>query len=356
MSKPSADIQKNLKIISKNVAITFFRQLASMLLGLLLMILLARSLGPEGNGKYSVAMLLPTLLVSFANIGIPSANVYYLGAGNYTCHTVYRMNIKLWLILSVTGISLALPAAFYYGEKLFKGVDNSLLLLSLCAFPVMLLQAFIISILQGKEDFVAFNRLSLQVSIANIIFVLVLVYCLGRGVSGAIWAYIMAYTLNLLSAIKLITHYQKTEDQKNNCSVLQKQYQRHCLAYGFKAYLSNLVTFFNYRLNIYLVNWFLNPAATGIYVIAVQIAEKLWILSQAVSTVLLPRLAGLGENEEVRRYITPLLARIIFYMTIAICAIIAILAKPVIATFFGTRFLPAVMALFWLLPGTFVFG
>ncbi|WP_269851929.1 oligosaccharide flippase family protein [Methanosarcina horonobensis] len=53
-----------------------------------------------------------------------------------------------------------------------------------------------------------------------------------------------------------------------------KNYTKECLGYGWKAHLSNILAFVNYRADLFLVNFFLTPAATGIYLIAVQIAEK----------------------------------------------------------------------------------
>jgi O-antigen/teichoic acid export membrane protein len=86
-------------------------------------------------------------------------------------------------------------------------------------------------------------------------------------------------------------------------------------------------------------------------VIAVQIGERLWILSQAVSTVLLPRLAELHADERVRVRLTPLISRWVFFIMTLVALVIAMFAQPLIVFLFGGAYREAVGALLWLLPG-----
>jgi O-antigen/teichoic acid export membrane protein len=131
----------------------------------------------------------------------------------------------------------------------------------------------------------------------------------------------------------------------------RSSYIRDCLGYGWKSHLSNILAFLNYRIDIFLVNGFLNPAAVGVYVVAVQIAERLWILSQAVSTVLLPRLAELDDDESARTKLTPLIGRWVLFATTLVTIVVAIFSQPLITVLFGEVYAEAVGVLLWLLPG-----
>ena len=72
-----------LKQLGKNTSLTLGRQLLTALLGLITVILLARLLGPGGNGIYQMVFLLPTMIVTLSNLGIGPATVYYVARKDY---------------------------------------------------------------------------------------------------------------------------------------------------------------------------------------------------------------------------------------------------------------------------------
>jgi O-antigen/teichoic acid export membrane protein len=126
---------------------------------------------------------------------------------------------------------------------------------------------------------------------------------------------------------------------------------RKTLGYGWKAHLSNILAFVNYKADILLTNFFLGPAAVGIYVIAVALAEKLWIVSQAVSTVILPRLSQLSSEEDKRKRITPMVTRWVLAVTFVCALLLSVIAGPFIALVFGKDYIEALLPLWILLPG-----
>jgi O-antigen/teichoic acid export membrane protein len=123
------------------------------------------------------------------------------------------------------------------------------------------------------------------------------------------------------------------------------------LGYGWKAHLSNILAYVNYKADVFLVNLFIGPAAVGVYVIAVAMAEKLWLMSQAVSTVLLPRLSQLTDDEHTRKTLTPLIARWVLLATLLAALILAFVAHWLIVMIFGAEYSGAVLPLWILLPG-----
>ncbi|MDD4170409.1 MAG: sugar transferase [Desulfotomaculaceae bacterium] len=335
-----------------NIGGTMLRQIVAALMGVGLAVLLARTLGPQGNGTYAMTILLPTLLANLLNLGIPSANAYYIGRGNISVQSAFYTNIRLWCILSVLGASLALLVIKVSGASLFPGVPGILLVAALFLFPLELLQFFLKSLLQGAQDFRRFNLVSLVTPAGTLIFAIVAVQIFDLGVQGALLSFGLGYLLGLLFTLGAVrTHFYATEQVKPGSS-----YVKQCLGYGWKAHLSNILTFINYRADLYLVNLLLNPIATGIYVIAIQLAERLWMLSQAVSTVILPRLSELDHDEDSRKRLTPIVARWVFLVTVIVAGIVALLINPLIKILFGAQYLPAAGAFMWLLPGMVLFS
>jgi O-antigen/teichoic acid export membrane protein len=100
-----------------------------------------------------------------------------------------------------------------------------------------------------------------------------------------------------------------------------------------------------------LVNGLLNPFAVGLYSLAVQIVERLWILSQAVSTVLLPRISELKDDETKRGLITPFISRWVLMITASGSLLLALAAPFLIPLIFGMEFAGSVVALQVILVG-----
>jgi O-antigen/teichoic acid export membrane protein len=336
----------------RNVTGTLARQLLVILFGLVSAIILARVLGPEGNGLYTLSILLPTVLSTFLNLGAAPANVYFIGRGTVDVRNALFANLWLWLILSVLGILVGAITIWSRGDVFFPGVPRPLLWGGVAVFPLVLLQAFLISLLQGKQDFRRFNTVSIIAPGVMLVLFLALVWGLsmevpGMEVPGALLAYGIGYLVALVLTIRAVWVHCQSDIR----GLSRRLYAKQCIDYGWKAHLSNILAFVNYRADIFLVNFFLTPALTGIYVIAVQIAERLWLLSQAVSTVLLPRLSELYQDEKKRNHLTPVIARWVFIATFFAAVLLVLVAKPLIVLLFGSKYINATGALIWLLPG-----
>jgi O-antigen/teichoic acid export membrane protein len=329
---------------------TLGRQLLAAFAQFLLVVLIARELGPEGNGFYAMAILIPTMLANFLNFGVGPATVYFVSRGNFNVHQAMAGNLRLALIVATAGVACALPVLVIWGAELFPGVPQGLLYLGLASFPLTLLLAYLNTILQGLEDFKAFNLTVLLPPYVNLVGVVIALYVLTVGVEGAMVAYITGQLVGLLVVFSLLSRSKVTGEQ-SDLSVPLSIYARRILSYGWKAHLSNILAFVNYRADIFLVNFFLTPTATGIYVIAVQIAEKLWMLSQAASTVLLPRLSAMHQNPKARLALTNKGFLVVSSITASASIGVAIAFYWLISPVFGEEYVEALPAFLWLLPG-----
>jgi O-antigen/teichoic acid export membrane protein len=335
-----------LRALGRNIAMTLGRQLVVVALGIVLAVFLARTLGPEGNGRYAVAILLPTTLASLLNLGVGPANVYFVGRGEVSVRTALWTSLRLWVALTLVGCLSGIVIVATRGDVWFPGLSTPLLWLALAAFPLLLLVAFLSNLLQAIQDFVHFNQMMVSPPLITLVLAGVTVGVLRLGVFGALLAMTLGSAGGLLVAFRGLRPHLVTGPDVGG-----RGYARRCVGYGWKAHLSNILSFLNYRSDVFLVNLFLAPAAVGVYVVAVQIAERLWILSQAVSTVLLPQLASLSNAEDQRRRLTPLIARWVFFISIVGALILALICNPLIALLFGERYAGAGIALIWLLPG-----
>lgn len=333
--------------LATNAAGTLTRQVVVGFLQLATIVIIARLFGPEGNGIYAVALLLPSMLATFLNLGIGSANVYYLGSKQFSLRKVRRSCVKISITLSMLGIVIGSLIIQFKADVFFPEVDRSILWLALLSFPVSLILGFISSIFQGIQKFKEFNIALLVQPVVMLTGVIGLAVFESVNLYNLLLIHIAGGLLSLLFSGICLHKYVRADEGRS----IEKNYSKPALSYGYKAHLSNVMAFVNYKADIFLVSFFLNPASAGIYVIAVQLTERLWIVSQAVSTVLLPRLSELSEESDKRLQITPLISRLTLYSTALLSIGFAAIVYPLVKYIFGMSYIDAYLPLLILLPG-----
>jgi O-antigen/teichoic acid export membrane protein len=119
---------------------------------------------------------------------------------------------------------------------------------------------------------------------------------------------------------------------------------------GLRGQIGNVAAFFNYRLDVFIVNYFLNPAQVGLYAIGVVTSEALWQVPAAAATALFPRTAR--TIQEGASEFTCLILRQVFFISCVSGAVLALISPMAVPLVFGARFKPSVAVIWWILPGT----
>jgi O-antigen/teichoic acid export membrane protein len=124
---------------------------------------------------------------------------------------------------------------------------------------------------------------------------------------------------------------------------------KHSVRFGLKAYIDNLLQFFNYRFDVFVVNYFLGASNVGFYTIAVSLGEIIWFIPNAVAGVLFPRTAS--STPEAANCFTPIVFRHTFLLTTFSAVFLFIISRTTILLFFGEQFISSLLPLWILLPG-----
>jgi O-antigen/teichoic acid export membrane protein len=333
--------------LSLEMTLTFGRQFFAALLQFASILFISRVLGPEGAGTYAVALLLPRLLSQLLNVGLPSANVYYLASKQFALMQVWTASRDLVLIMSVLGLVIASISIVLIGSKAFPGVDPRLLFLAMLIFPTSLMNGVLASLYQALQNFRAYNLLVLIQPTFALLLLVVLWGTSNFSITTILIATAAAHAAALAVGLVMIRKVVNILAP----SIDPRGYLFQALRYGIKTHMGNLVSFLNYRMDIFLVNFFVGPVGTGLYSIAVQLVEQLWMISQAVSIVLLPRLSSMVGDDSGRRALTAVIARFVLWGTLLGAGMLAAVATPLIEGLFGAEFRGAIPVLMILLPG-----
>ncbi|CAG21062.1 lipopolysaccharide biosynthesis protein [Photobacterium profundum] len=339
-------MRKDLNQILQGFIKTAGRQIITGIVQLIIIMIISRTYGPAGSGSYTIITLLPITLTNLLNMGITASNVYFIGSKKYKVEIVISNLYKIACALSIIGLLIGFLLITFASDNLFPNVDVWLLYIALIVFPLTLLNSFFNSIFQAIQNFKIFNIILIIQPLSMLLLVSFLTLIDENEIIYLISSLIISSLLSL--CVSFFHILQIKNDEKE---ITRDGYIKDSLKYGIKAHLSNIVAFLNNKADIYFVNMLLNPTSVGFYIISVQLSEKIWIVSQALSTVLLPKLSELSDEENTKKEIVLALSKIVFYITIFLSTFVAIISKPVIILLFGEEFSPAIEPLLYLLPG-----
>lgn len=336
----------------KDTLLTLNRQISGILIGLLATVIIARVLGPKGTGVYSLVTLLPTMLMTLLNFGVGSSSVYFVGKKRFALGDILKTNTVSGIFLSLVSIIIGLILVLFFSDKFFKGVPHSYLYFMLVLMPIIMLNEFYICIFQGVQDFKSYNTLALVRQIAALLFLVVFTFAINLGLSGTVYSFVVG----VLAQFILTFYYFKKRTQIGlTTGQYSKPYFIESFKYGYKAHFSNILSFVNYRADMFVISAFLNTTEVGIYSTAVNIAERLWIVSQSISSVLFPAVSSL-DDEENKNNLTCMISRNVLFFSILGGILFYLLCNIVIMFLYGHKYDESVIVLKVLLPGIIFFS
>ncbi len=339
---------RRLPLFAQNVSFVFLAQVAVVLCGMLSNVIVARWLGPEGQGKYALCVLVGVMLLRFLTLNMGVAATVYVGNGRHGPAAVAGNLLTLsFTIIVVMGFCYRafMPAA---GPVFLKNLEPALFAPAFFLFPFSMLSAGLIGISRGLNLIKRAALIDMVETVSKAALMFAFVALLGGGVRGAVYAAAAASVCGLAYAVLILPRGALSRP------AFDPAVAGDLLRFGLKGHLGNIVQFFNYRLDMFLVNFFLTPASVGVYSIAVMVAELAWYVPTAVASVLLPRTAAGGKTEADE--FTPMICRITVAVTFVFSLFLALAAGPAIRLAFGRDFSPSMTPLVMLLPGIVVFS
>ncbi len=331
-------------------ATTFASRILITIVNIPISILVARTLGVEGQGVYAAAGAFPTLWATTWVLGIDAAHTWALASGRTSLGRVLGNTILWAVLLSV----LAVPSYLLAARLLDPAKVQSLLpVLAITAalVPLVLARSLLLSCFLGMRRIDLYNLLNV-ISQVLLLVALVLVLLVGKGgTEGAVWAYGASILVFVVLASIWVNHKRRRSDPIRPDLPLAKT----SLSYGLRGYGATVFGQLNYRFDQVLVTQFSGITEQGYYSIAVLMAEKLSHITNSIQLVLFPRVSATSGRSaaDANRITTTACRHALFWVGLAGVAMY-LLSRPLIRILYGSEFLPALAPLAWLIPGIFL--
>lgn len=267
-------------------------------------ILVGRLLGPDLYGQYTLALVVPQLLVLFTDLGINQGVTKFVAeinakGGNGQIGSIIRQALLLRLIvgtiLSVVSYIFAESLAIVFLQRpdlaFLVQVGSASLL-----FQVLFTTATSAFVGIDKSEYSAIATNVQAIAKTTISVGLVVA---GLGVAGAVWGYTASFVIGgaaggLILAV-LMRWKRKGGDKQSEKGDLAA-----VLRYGAPLYVALLLVGFMPLFQNMMLAYFSTDAAVGNYKAAVNFATLLTILSIPITTALLPAFAKLDPSNHER--------------------------------------------------------
>jgi len=321
--------------------LTFVSRVIVLGLSLITGVILARTLGPTGRGIYSLALLAPSALLLVANLGVSNALVYHLARRTFPIDQLIGQVLVLALVLGGVTTAALIIAMALFGHLVLPGVSPQLVVIAGLSIPLGLFFYYATAFAQGIEKFGAYNLQYIVNGAATVLFLLPL-FVLGGNVTLAVSAWSLSWVVATITGIIFLARQGRLNLRFN------RGVTRALMRFGLVGYLSYLMSFLNFRLDALLVNIFRNATEVGFYAVAVSMAETIWYIANAASTVLAPRVASAQSTSDET---TGRVSRVVGSTSLLAAILLALAAPLMVRILFGTAFQSSVAAVWLLLPG-----
>ena len=280
---------------ARRVASVFSAKIVVFGFGFVTTLVVSRLLGPDGKGAYVGVTALPALVGTVGVLGLPNA-INYFSAKNVSVR-----GLMLTALMFVVVISIAVVAVLWVTlpwreqsifsapiEKLGPTTGDQMLRLILITVPAGMLATFVGTILYGRHEVRIYTTIMVGQAMATLIALVLAVGVFRLGVEGAVGASVVVSCLGaaaVLIAVRRVAARTLGGDPVRLRSIL---------GYGARVYPASITGYFNYRADTLLIQALLVASAgpLGLYSMAVTMAEFIFYIPDAVTTIFMPTIAG----------------------------------------------------------------
>jgi O-antigen/teichoic acid export membrane protein len=340
------------RALAPGAALSATTQVAGAASAALVAVALARLLGPEGLGAYTIAVSLLLMLTTLGTLGLESGIVHFVGAGAWPPRRAWLETQVIALLIGLVGGGAGLGARLV-APGAFEGLSVGLVAVVVAALPfaVSALYASSIALATDRYEDYATPMLVQALALLAAVPPLAALY----GLTGAAAGLAAAPVLGAAAAALRNRRALAGRAAEHGRAGL-----RRAAAFGAKTHAANALQLLNYRLDFFVLNAAGAQAAVGRYSVAVSVTSLCWILPRALSSVVFPRVSALttsGEDSHAYREIVETKSlRHGTLLAFASAGGVAIVLVALVPPVFGAEFRSAVWLGLILLPGVTLLG
>jgi O-antigen/teichoic acid export membrane protein len=248
-----------------------------------LSIVLARAIGPSGNGEYALLATIVNLAVLVFSLGLTVGITYYVSRGEWPPGRAFRETYAAAVVLGVVAIAAGLGFYALTKDSVLEAFDTPIVLIALAAIPGFLAAQFASAIVLGQDRYEGFAALQLTTALVTLFVGVGLAITLG--LDGAIAGLTAAGTATALVGAFLL--------RRGSGGHAPGHPLRKAIRFGLPGWIGNIFQQANYRFDVLILAAYASTAEVGLYSVALTLTSLAWVLPHGLQTVIFPRAASL---------------------------------------------------------------
>ncbi len=314
------------------------------LLNLGVLVLIARRLGPSGQGVVAVGLALALILLQLGSLGLVTANPAWVARSPRAVSQIvvnsawWSAGLGMASAVVALGIWVLVPSAV-------PGLTGGQALLVAVSVPFALGSLLLQAVLLGEGRVIAMNVADVSLSAITFGLVWGVLHTDHAGSSAALATALSQYPLGVVLYVVLLWRHRPFPRRPDFGLA------RPMLRYGLRVYMATVIGYLVVRADLLLVNAFLGSRQAGLYSTSVTVAQGFYLVPMAIGLNLFVRVAR-GSRGELTGAVFGTL--VVPYGLL--CLAVGVAAQVLVPGIFGHAYMGSVPLLRWLLPGTFALG
>jgi len=330
--------------VARNTIETLLFRGLSTPIALVLVVVQSRFLAPSGRGTFVLVVLSVTILSRLlGQLGL--AVTTRMRQDDLDLRRLVHRALALAVVLGIFGGGLVVLTG-----GLTDAIGTELALIAAVALVPNVIWQTVSGVLLGLARVRPWNYVQALSPVLTLAGMLVLVVALDGGVREAVAAWTLAHVLTAAFALTVSRNVWLPLGRPPAFDAHGRTILRLAMVMG----AVQVVNLLGYRIELYILEWYEGVDAVGIYSIAMQAAEAIWLVPAAIATAITGPVAH-DDERDASRLVTRSTAKGLLY-TAGVALVVGAAAPFVIPLLFGEDFEPAARPLLLLLPGIVAYG
>jgi O-antigen/teichoic acid export membrane protein len=337
-----------MKSVSKSAILTILTQIPAQLFGVIAGIFITRILGPEGRGVYALFFADISLLSTILGFSVGTAITFYVANKKIAREKTIGISLLfsfVTIVLSflMLAIWLNLPISSLFIPS--KNLTGSFILIFCCFVVINHIDILYAAFFQGEKRFAIVNRVLIVNSFLNFglyggLFIIYYFDVYAIGINEVLFTALVVMFLNFMHwNYHFRKHYTYTISFKLNW----KNDIQPFIRFMGLDHLANIVTFFNNRLVLWIIAFYMSSESVGLFALAFGITQLLSMLSNPLSQVLFPVIWADDAKKHLKTYI--LFCRAHFSILLVISFVGIVVTPFVLPIVYGVDFYSSILPL-----------
>lgn len=328
--------------------LNFVGQVATLIVGFLPSVLVARWLGPSGRGLLAVITTSGSIAFILLSLGLPVAVLYYASqrrppSGALLANSALYAGVLATIVVPVTWV-----LRHQIAEAMTSGRGEWAWVLAAVSVPLTFFEYATHNQLLGRLRFGYFNAFVVASELVSLVAVVVLLRVVHFGVAGVVIASILASLMLTGGSLRVIFPGARIR--------VDRELLRKMFAYGQKSQVNSVFNYVNARFDVLILHFFVPLAAIGYYVIAQFLAELVTVLTRSFQQSVTSLVAK--DSHDSSRQAATTVTSLRHHGLLAAAAIVvnAVLGPVLVLVAYGHAYTSAIVPFFIVLPGMWFLG